>query len=53
MYVLKVKPRTKDKYLYRGRVWVAAQDFAVVRLEAEPANNASFWTKNSELEQLL
>jgi hypothetical protein len=51
-YVLKVEPRTKDKFLYRGRVWVDAEDFAVVRLEAEPAKNPSFWTKNSELEQL-
>jgi hypothetical protein len=52
MYVLKVEPRTKDKFLYRGRVWVDAEDFAVVRLEAEPSKNPSFWTKNSELELL-
>jgi hypothetical protein len=52
MYVLKVEPRTKDKFLYRGRVWVDAEDFAVVRLQGEPAKNPSFWTKNSELEQV-
>ena len=52
MYVLKVEPRTKDKFLYRGRVWVDAEDFAVVRLQVEPAKNPSFWTKNSELEQV-
>ena len=52
MYALKVEPRKKDKFLYRGRVWVDGEDFAVVRLEAEPAKNPSFWTKNSELEQL-
>lgn len=52
MYVLKVEPRTKDKFLYRGRIWVDAEDFAVVRLEAEPAKNPSFWTKSSELEQV-
>jgi hypothetical protein len=51
-YVLKVEPRTKDKFLYRGRVWVDGEDFAVIRLEVEPAKNPSFWTKNSELEQL-
>jgi hypothetical protein len=50
-YELKVEPRTKDKFLYRGRIWVDAEDFAVVRLEAEPAKNPSFWTKNSEVEQ--
>jgi hypothetical protein len=52
MYVLKVEPRTKDKFLYSGRIWVNAEDFAVVRLEAEPTKNPSFWTKNSELEQI-
>ena len=52
VYVLLVEPRTKDKFLYRGRIWVDAQDFAVVRLEAEPAKNPSFWTKNSQVEQV-
>jgi hypothetical protein len=50
-YVLKVEPRTEGKFLYRGRIWVDAQDFAVVRLEAEPAKNPSFWIKNTEIEQ--
>ena len=51
MYVLTVEPKTKDKFLYRGRIWVDAKDFAVTRLEAEPAKNPSFWTKKSEIEQ--
>ncbi len=51
MYVLIVEPRTKDKFLYRGRIWVDAKDFAVMRLKAEPAKNPSFWTKSSEIEQ--
>jgi hypothetical protein len=51
MYVLIVDPRTAGKYLYHGRVWVDAHDFAVVRLEAEPAQSPSFWTKKSEIEQ--
>ncbi len=52
MYVLVVEPRRKDKFLYRGRIWVDAEDFAVARLEAEPAKNPSFWTKNSDVEQV-
>jgi hypothetical protein len=52
MYVLIVEPKTKNKFLFRGRVWVDADDFAVVRLEAEPAKNPSFWTRNSQIEQL-
>jgi hypothetical protein len=51
MYVLSVKPRTTDKFLYSGRIWVDAKDFAVTRLEAEPAKNPSFWTKNSKIEE--
>ncbi len=31
-YVLKVEPRVKDKFLYYGRIWIDADDFAVVRL---------------------
>lgn len=48
-YVLEVEPRTKDKFLYRGRIWVDAEEFAIVRLEAEPAKNPSFWTKKAEI----
>jgi hypothetical protein len=51
IYVLAVEPKTKSKFLFRGRIWVNADDFAVVRLEAEPAKNPSFWTKSSEIEQ--
>jgi hypothetical protein len=50
-YVLTVEPKTKEKFLYRGRIWVDGRDFAVTRLEAEPAKNPSFWTKKSEIEQ--
>jgi hypothetical protein len=52
MYVLLVEPRTKSKFLYRGRIWVDARDFAVTRLEAKPAKNPSFWTRDSEIEEL-
>jgi hypothetical protein len=48
-YVLDVSPKEKSKYLYRGKVWVDATDFAVTRLDAEPAQTPSFWTKKSEI----
>lgn len=50
-YVLMVEPKTNNKFLFRGKIWVDANDFAVVRIEAEPAKNPSFWTKNSQIEQ--
>ena len=48
-YQLQVTPKHKSKYMYRGMVWVDAADFAVTRIEAEPAQNPSFWTKKSEV----
>ena len=49
LYVLDVHPRTRNKFLYRGRIWVDAEDYAVVRVEAEPAENPSFWIRNTEI----
>ena len=48
-YVLNLLPRTKNKFLYRGKIWVDAQDFAVVRIEAEPGKNPSFWIKKTDI----
>jgi hypothetical protein len=48
-YVLNVIPKTENKYLYRGKIWVDAKDFAVTRIEAEPAKNPSFWIKKCEI----
>jgi len=50
--ILAVEPPTKNKLLYRGRIWVDAEDFAVVRIEAAPAKNPSFWTKETKIEQV-
>jgi hypothetical protein len=50
-YILSVEPRTSNKLLYRGRIWVDAEDFAVVRIDATPAKNPSFWTKETRIEQ--
>src|SRR5947207_1897004 len=44
-YVLQVTPKVKNKYVYRGKIWVDDIDFAVTRIEAEPAQNPSFWTR--------
>ena len=49
LYVLRVDPKARSKYVYRGQVWVDGTDFAVTRIEAEPAENPSFWTKKSEI----
>jgi hypothetical protein len=46
-YVLNVEPREESKFLYRGKIWIDAHDFAVTRIEAQPARNPSFWTTRS------
>jgi hypothetical protein len=48
-YVLAVSPKERSKYVYRGKVWVDATDFAVTRIDAEPALSPSFWTKKNEI----
>jgi hypothetical protein len=49
-YVLSVKPRTKNKYLFQGKIWVDDEQFAIVRMEGEPAKNPSFWIKDTQIE---
>jgi len=48
-YVLAVDPKSRTKYVYRGKVWIDGTNFAVTRIDAEPAQNPSFWTKKSTI----
>jgi hypothetical protein len=48
-YILEVQPKTKNKFLYRGKIWVDGNDFAVTRIEVEPAKNPSFWIKSTQI----
>jgi hypothetical protein len=36
-------PRRRDKYLFIGKAWIDKEDFAIARLEGEPAKSPSFW----------
>jgi len=47
-YVLQAEPRSENSYLFRGKLWVEGHDFAVARIEGEPAKNPSRWTKQSD-----
>jgi len=51
-YVLSVKPRTKNKYLFQGKIWVSAEQFAIVKIQGEPAKNPSFWIKDTRIETI-
>ena len=47
-YVLEARPLTKNKFLFRGRLWVDAKAFAIARVEGEPAVNPSWWTVKTD-----
>jgi hypothetical protein len=49
-YVLEVSPKGKSKYLYRGKLWVDARDFAAARMLGEPARNPSLWVSHTQIE---
>lgn len=44
-FAVQATPTRNDKYLFRGKVWIHATEFAVVRVEGQPARNPSWWTK--------
>ncbi len=50
-YVLDAQPRSNNKFLFRGRVWVTANDFAITRVEGEPAVNPSWWTVKTDFKR--
>ena len=52
-YVIEVAPKKQKKYLMRGTIWVDAEDFAIVRMEGEPAKNPSFWIKSVQFESQI
>jgi len=50
-YVLEARPLTKNKFLFRGRIWVDANAFAIARVEGEPAVNPSWWTLKTDFKR--
>lgn len=49
-YILHVEPLRDGKFLYRGKVWVDAAQYAVEKIEVEPAKNPSFWISSTQIE---
>ena len=45
-YVIAIAPKTPNKYLMKGRIWIDADEYAIVRIEGEPAKNPSIWIKS-------
>lgn len=40
-----IKPRCRNKFLIEGRIWVDAEDAAIIRVEGRPVAS-SFWLRN-------
>jgi hypothetical protein len=41
-------PKRKDKYLFEGKIWIDAEDFAVVKIAGHPARRPSFWINRAD-----
>jgi hypothetical protein len=46
--VLETTPKRKDKYLFEGKIWVDAEDFAIVKIAGHPAKKPSFWINRAD-----
>jgi Outer membrane lipoprotein-sorting protein len=47
-FVAQAIPKRSDKYLFEGKVWIDAEDYAVVRIEGHPAKKLSFWIQRAD-----
>jgi len=47
-FVLEATPKRKDKYLFEGKIWIDAEDFAIVRIAGHPAKKPSFWINRAD-----
>lgn len=46
-FILEAAPKKKNTYLFRGKVWVDAEDYAIARIEGTPAQNPSIWIRRT------
>ncbi|MGO9337221.1 MAG: hypothetical protein ACLPY1_06905 [Terracidiphilus sp.] len=51
-YVIDVIPKRQDVVLFRGRIWVDAEDYALARVEGEPAKITSVWIHSVHFTQV-
>jgi len=50
-YVFDISPKTNNRFLVRGRIWIDAEDFAITQVEGAPSKNPSFWISGVEVLQ--
>jgi hypothetical protein len=47
-FVVRATPTRSDKYLFDGKVWIDAQDYAVVQIVGHPAKKLSVWVDKAD-----
>lgn len=49
VYLLRMIPKRKEKYLLDGLVWVDSKTFRIERIEGTPIKRTSWWLKNLDI----
>ncbi|MFQ5696152.1 MAG: sigma-E factor regulatory protein RseB domain-containing protein, partial [Terriglobia bacterium] len=52
-FVLTVSPKREDKYLFKGRIWIDAHDFALMQAEGTVPKRPSFWVRKIKFRRLF
>jgi hypothetical protein len=47
-FVVRATPTRSDKYLFDGKIWIDAQDYAVVQIVGHPAKKLSVWVDKAD-----
>ena len=47
-FLLTATPKRKDKYLFEGKIWIDAADYAIVKIAGHPAKKLSFWVNRAD-----
>ncbi len=47
-FILEATPKRKEKYLFEGKIWIDAEDFAIVKIAGHPAKKPSFWINRAD-----
>ena len=47
-YVFDVTPKRKERYLFEGKIWVDAREFAIVKIAGHPVKEPSFWVNQTD-----
>ena len=47
-FILEATPKRRDKYLFEGKIWIDAEDFAIAKIAGHPAKKPSFWVNRAD-----